>query len=205
MVEWYPQFQSCVRYFVNHAQYSGPVQAMAAFINIRLPFQKSPNPILSSNQQNSPQQQTATIPGAATSPAAAGPGAFLGPSQAAAGTYPFVTLIPYIRRLVATGFDFPAILHGFFGDDWVGGIGPLHEAERRNYMFAAKSETWVRVKASYDMGDEQFVPFLRPLQGVSEREIVAAERKWSEWLAVQDWMVGPRAPEHDTMVKEEAD
>ena len=39
------------------------------------------------------------------------------------------------------------------------------------------------------------VPFLRPLQGVSDVEIGAAERTWSEWLAMEDWMVGPRAPD----------
>ena len=93
-----------------------------------------------------------------------------------------------------TGFDSPAVLHGFFGDDWVQGIGPIHETERRNYLFAAKSDTWVRVKAQYDMTDGQTVPFLRPLQNVTEEEIQGAESYWSEWLAMQDWMLGPRAP-----------
>lgn len=106
----------------------------------------------------------------------------------------YASLVPYIRRLVATGFDNPAILHGFFGDDWVAGIGPLHEAERRNFLFAAKSDNWSKVKASYDMDDDQIIPFLKPLQNVSEEEIVGAESSWSEWLAMQDWMLGPRAP-----------
>lgn len=44
------------------------------------------------------------------------------------------------------------------------------------------------------MDDGQSVPFLRPLQGVTEVEIVTAESNWSEWLAMQDWMLGPRAP-----------
>ena len=39
------------------------------------------------------------------------------------------------------------------------------------------------------------MPFLRPLQGCVIAEIEAAERSWSEWLAMEDWMVGPRAPE----------
>lgn len=104
-------------------------------------------------------------------------------------------MLPYIRRLVATGFDYPAVLHGFFGDDWLTGIGPLHEQERRNYLFAAKSDTWLTVKAAYDMGEEQAIPFLRPLLNVSEKEIVGAEASWSEWLAMQDWMLGPREPE----------
>jgi hypothetical protein len=114
------------------------------------------------------------------------------------------SLIPYIRRLVVTGFDSPAVLHGFFGDDWIQGIGPIHETERRNYLFAAKSDTWVRVKAHYDMDEGQTVPFLRPLQNVKEEEIQGAESNWSEWLAMQDWMLGPRAPSNsDPRVKSE--
>lgn len=103
-------------------------------------------------------------------------------------------MVPYVRRLVATGFDFPSVLHGFFGRDWLGGIGPLHETERRNYLFAAKSDNWLKVKASYDMAEGQLVPFLKPLQTVTEEEIQCAEATWSEWLAMQDWMLGPRAP-----------
>jgi hypothetical protein len=106
-----------------------------------------------------------------------------------------VSLIPYIRRLVATGHDTPAVLHGFFGDDWLGGVGELHEIERRNFLFAAKSTSWMKVKQSYDMSPEETVPFLRPLRDASEKEIQAAEAGWSEWLAMQDWMLGPRAPE----------
>lgn len=107
---------------------------------------------------------------------------------------PTALLIPYVRRLVATGFDQVPILHGFFGDDWTDGIGPFHEVERRNFLFAAKSDNWLKVKNSYDMADGQTVPFLRPLQHVTEKEIQAAEATWSEWLAMQDWMLGPRAP-----------
>jgi hypothetical protein len=105
-----------------------------------------------------------------------------------------ISLIPYIRRLVATGHDTEAVLHGFFGNDWVGGVGSLHEIERRNYMFAAKSTSWMRVKQAYDMSPEETVPFLRPLQDATEKEILAAEAGWSEWLAMQDWMLGPRSP-----------
>lgn len=39
------------------------------------------------------------------------------------------------------------------------------------------------------------VPFFRPLQAAVDGEIAAAEKSWSEWLAMEDWMVGPRAPE----------
>ncbi|RCI13567.1 hypothetical protein L249_5470 [Ophiocordyceps polyrhachis-furcata BCC 54312] len=105
-----------------------------------------------------------------------------------------ISLVSYIRRLVATGFDSPSVLQDFFGDCWVDGIGPLHQAERRNYLFAAKSETWLNVKSHYDMEDGQSIPFLRPLFNANEHEIVIAESKWSEWLAMQDWMLGPRAP-----------
>ncbi|KAI8657357.1 hypothetical protein NCS57_01113800 [Fusarium keratoplasticum] len=174
--EWYPQFQSCLRYFIDHAQYSAPVQTVAACVNILLPFQKGNSPPVT--------------------PTRAGPG----PSASASGPIPLglprtpVTLIPYIRRLVVTGFDSPAVLHGFFGDDWLQGIGPVHESERRNYLFAAKSDNWLKVKSQYDMADGQTVPFLRPLQNVTEEEIQAAESNWSEWLAMQDWMLGPRAP-----------
>lgn len=184
--EWYPQFQSCVRYFLDHAQHSVPVQAVAAFVNIKLPCQRPANPIMSSKP----------APGSGPSSPSGGAGS----SRGAAGKVPmvspigYVTLVPYIRRLVATGFDFPAVLHGFFGDDWAAGVGPLHEAERRNYLFATKSDTWLRVKTNYDMGDEQMIPFLRPLQNVTEKEIRTSETSWSEWLAMQDWMVGPRAP-----------
>lgn len=115
--------------------------------------------------------------------------------QVFATSVPHVSLIPYIRRLVAMAFDTPAVLHGFFGDDWQDGIGRLHEQERRNFLFASKSDTWLAVKSSYDMGDGQTIPFIKPLTNVDEREIVAAETTWSEWLAHQDWMLGPREPQ----------
>jgi hypothetical protein len=173
--EWYPRYQSCQRYFLDHAQHSVPVQALSAFLNIKLPFQRQPNPIMNS------------IPVSAPSAAAPPPG----PTPPGP---PAVSLIPYIRRLVATGMDFPGVLHGFFGDDWGTGVGPLHEQERRNYLFAAKSGGWASVKKDYDIPPLETIPFLRPLQGPLDAEIEAAERSWSEWLAMEDWMVGPRAP-----------
>ncbi|KAK3181082.1 hypothetical protein K4F52_007623 [Lecanicillium sp. MT-2017a] len=164
--DWYPKFEECLRHFVDHAQHKAPVQAVAAFINIHLPFQRA------QGQQRGDEGDE-------------------GDELAAGGP---VTLVPYIRRLVVTGFDTPAVLHGFFGDDWSEGVGPLHETERRNFLFAAKSDNWLKVRASYDMQNGQTVPFLRPLQGVTEQEIQGAESNWSEWLAMQDWMLGPRAP-----------
>ncbi|CAI7667820.1 unnamed protein product [Penicillium palitans] len=157
----------------DHAQHSVPVQALSTFLNIRLPFQRQPNPIFNSTSSSS--SSTNHIP-------------------------PSISLIPYIRRLVATGMDFPGVLHGFFGDDWGSGVGPMHEQERLNYLFAAKSGGWASVKKDYDIPPLETIPFLRPLQGTLDAEIEAAERSWSEWLAMEDWMVGPRAPDimHDS-------
>ncbi|RFU73455.1 ilp is an apoptosis inhibitor [Trichoderma arundinaceum] len=171
LFDWYPKYQSCLAFFLERGQHTSAVQAVAAIVNIRLPFQQS---------SDSPRHPASS-------------GSTPGPST----TTMSVALVPYVRRLVATGFDTIAILHGFFGDDWGAGIGPIHENERRNYLFAAKSETWLTVKASYDLEKGQTVPFLRPLQAVTEKEIRAAEANWSEWLAMQDWMLGPRAPLHD--------
>ena len=187
--EWYPKYQSCQRYFLDHAQHSGPVQAVAAFININLPFQRT----------------TSQMDGISTShlPVLSGMAGSRGPhlrqSTAGSSMYPrpayHISLVPYLRRLVVTGLDFPGVLHGFFGDDWAVGIGSLHEQERRNYLFAAKSGGWASVKKDYDMLPFETVPFLRPLQAPIDAEIDAADKTWSEWLAMEDWMVGSRAPE----------
>ncbi|PKY01919.1 hypothetical protein P168DRAFT_320490 [Aspergillus campestris IBT 28561] len=150
--DWYPRYQICQRYFLDHAQHSTSVQALSAFLNIRLPFQRQPQPVQNSSDDPS------SLPLA-------------------------VSLTPYLRRL------------GFFGDDWGAGIGPLHEQERRNYLFAAKSGGWAAVKKDYDIPPLETIPFLRPLQGPLDSEIEAAERSWSDWLAMEDWMVGPRAPD----------
>ncbi|KAL9941882.1 hypothetical protein ACHAO5_008516 [Verticillium nonalfalfae] len=212
--DWYNHFQSCVRYFVDRAQYDPPVQAVAAFVNIRLPYQQHPNPVLSFKSAPSSPAAAAAAAHYPSAPSSSrggpGPSGFppsFGGFQAPGSALPntAVSPIPYIRRLVATGFDYPAILHGFFGDDWVAGVGRLHEAERRNYLFAAKSRPWLSVKDSYDMADGQYTPFLRPLQEPSEKEIKAADagwsewlsvadREWTEWMAMEDWVLGPRAP-----------
>ncbi|PIG84896.1 hypothetical protein AARAC_009560 [Aspergillus arachidicola] len=174
--EWYPHYQNCQRYFLDHAQHSTTVQALSAFLNIRLPFQRQPHPVFNSSTDHTPTASTTTASISNSNPP------------------PSVSLIPYIRRLVATGMDFPGVLHGFFGDDWGSGVGFLHEQERRNYLFAAKSGGWACVKKDYDISPLETIPFLRPLQGPLDSEIEAAERSWSEWLAMEDWMVGPRAP-----------
>ena len=91
------------------------------------------------------------------------------------------------------------MLKTFFGDDWAKGIGQLHESERRNYLFAAKSGSWLEVKASYEPSPNETIPYMMPIRNPAENEIRSAEEKWSEWLAMQDWMVGPRAPPSEAM------
>jgi hypothetical protein len=203
--EWYPHFQSCYKYFLDHAQHDGPVQAVATFINIMLPYQKQPNPIFSSSSSASSQHSGPSShsggPMGITTPLRSTPLPFGNP-QAPPSHTQTVSVIPYLRRLVATGFDRPGVLHGFFGDSWVAGIGPLHEIERRNYLFAAKSENWLNVKATYDMSPSETIPFMKPLQRATEEEIANADREWSNWLAMQDWMVGPRAPPSDDAMEE---
>ena len=185
--EWYPKYLSCTRYFLDHAQHSMPVQALAAFVNILLPFQRQPHPVQSSFASGTS--------GLGASAPRAGSFRVQSPSSPGSNASPAVSLIPFLRRLVATGMDFPGVLHGFFGDDWAAGIGSLHEQERRNYLFAAKSGGWASVKRDYDMLPLESVPFLRPLQGAVDAEIEAAERSWSEWLALEDWMLASRSPE----------
>jgi hypothetical protein len=35
--DWYPRYLNCVRFFLSHSQHTPTVQALAAFLNIRLP------------------------------------------------------------------------------------------------------------------------------------------------------------------------
>lgn len=53
------------------------------------------------------------------------------------------------------------------------------------------------------MNAEETVPFLKPLQSVRDEELDAAEKSWSSWLAMEDWMIGPRAPPGGGDVDEE--
>ncbi|KAK5101369.1 hypothetical protein LTS08_004976 [Lithohypha guttulata] len=174
MLAWYPKYQSCQRYFVDHAQHDFLVQAFAAFINILLPYQRQP-PIYTCRGARSAKERLDEI------------------SSLKLGTTPreiadvSVSLIPYIRRL---------IMHGFFGNDWQQGVGPQRETERRNYLFSAKSGGWANVKRDYDMLPLETVPFLRPLTMPHDEELQQADKSWSEWLAMEDWMVGSRSPDH---------
>ncbi|KXL48931.1 hypothetical protein M433DRAFT_149041 [Acidomyces richmondensis BFW] len=203
ILEWFPAYQSCQRYFLDHAQYEPATQALCALINIRLPFQWLPHPVTAS------QAALATQPAPTGSNFAFNAFPRLGgsnmssPNRSRQGvnqTPPvFVSLIPYIRRLVVTAFDKLPILHGFFGDDYIRGILPHLECERRNYLFAAKHGGWRTCKKQYDQGSggggDESVPFMKPLDEAKMEELTAAEKAWSSWLAMEDWMVGPRAPE----------
>ncbi|KAF2269257.1 hypothetical protein CC78DRAFT_529479 [Lojkania enalia] len=188
--EWHPAYQSCQRYFLDHAQHDNGVQAVAALVNICLPFQWTTNPIVNS---------TSPLPHSAGPASYNPPWPRPGPVMNSRGQplTVWVSLVPYIRRLIVTGMDREGIMHGFFGDDWRKGVGPVHECERRNYLFAAKSVGWAKVKYQYDMSPHESVPFLKPLQDVQLAEIEGAEKTWSQWLAMEDWMVGPRAPDVD--------
>ncbi|TAQ91391.1 hypothetical protein B7494_g373 [Chlorociboria aeruginascens] len=186
VLEWYPHFQSCQRYFLDHAQHSAGVQTLAAFINIQLPFQKA-HPVISSASAHAAAPSANELAAHLRHPHPFSHNQAPNRSQS-------LSLIPYIRRLVATGHDSKGVLHGFFGDAWVQGIGQLHEVERRNYLFAAKSTTWMEVKQAYDMGPEETIPFLNPLRETTEEEMQNADARWGDWLAMQDWMLGPRAP-----------
>ncbi|KAJ5930589.1 hypothetical protein N7466_006082 [Penicillium verhagenii] len=158
---WYPHYKQCMQYFLDCSQHAPSVQAVAAFINIRLPSQRSP----AEAGLQSPQQSA-----------------------------PYVSLRPYVRRLIITAQDSPATMRAFFGDDWEAGVGCIYKQERINYLFTAKSSGWADTKTAYDMLPDEQAPFLRPLRDPSEEEIRAAEARWSEWLAMEDWMVGARSP-----------
>lgn len=181
--EWHHHFLNCHKYFLDHAQHQGEIKALAAFLNIRLPYQKHPNPVMYSTT---------------SSPRSAGRENILQPNHPGSANQVLpqnVSLTPYIRRLIVTGYDTPEMLAGFFGEYWQKGVGASHEIERRNYLFAAKSQAWLKVKQHYDMSLEETCPYMLPLRNVSEIELQAADSAWSEWLAMGDWMLGPRAPE----------
>ena len=182
--QWHPAYKSCQQYFLDHAQHDSSVQAVAALVNILLPYQWLNHAIKRTTSPDT--NHNGSYPHFGSSSPV--------PSQK---EQKLVSLVPYIRRLVVTGFDQEPLLHGFFGDDWRMGIGPIQECERRNYLFAAKSGGWASVKTQYDHGPHETVPFLRPPQDVHMAEIEAAEQQWSQWLATEDWMVGPRNPENE--------
>ncbi|GAB1195813.1 hypothetical protein APSETT444_005078 [Aspergillus pseudonomiae] len=167
--EWYPRYWACMQHFLSQGQHSPQVQSLAAFINIRLPYQRPAAPV---NGLPTPQN---IDPGVE-------------------GTYNAPSLRPFIRRLIVTGYDTPSILQAFFGNDWQAGVGCVCKQERINYLFTAKSGGWTSTKAAYDMLPDEQTPFLRPLREATEEELRIAESRWSEWLAMEDWMHGLAYP-----------
>ncbi|KAL4778634.1 hypothetical protein BJX76DRAFT_342770 [Aspergillus varians] len=166
--DWYTHYTACLQHFLDHAQHMLPAQSLAAYINIRLPCQQPSNPVTRFSAPNSNHSQN---------------------EQASR-----VSLRHYIRRLVVTGNDSPPILEAFFGANWSNGVGKIRNQERLNYLFTAKSTGWSSTKATYDVLPDEQAPFLRPLHSATEEELSAAETRWSEWLAMEDWMLGPRSP-----------
>lgn len=198
ILDWHPHYQNCVKYFLDHAQHEVATQSLCALINIRLPFQWHGRAIFSSTTAIRPGSSPTSSSSATMRdwPRAAGP-PLQRDSRNGVDGVPFVSLVPYIRRLIVTGFDSEGVLHGFFGDAWKAGIGPLRECERRNYLFAAKHGGWRSCKKQYDLNEEETVPFLQPLRDVTAEELESAERSWSSWLEQEDWMLGPRTPRND--------
>lgn len=197
IVEWYPAYSSCQRYFLDHAQYEPGTQALCSLINIRLPFQWLTSPITSSAIQSptpSAASPTRTFTFGRMASSANSPGQPL--HTIGSPPAPHVSLIPYIRRLVITGFDKPAILHGFFGDDYNRGVLPHLECERRNYLFTARSGGWVSCRTLYDTGSggggDESVPFLKPLATATINELTSADKSWNNWQAMEDWQIGAR-------------
>ncbi|KAL3457872.1 hypothetical protein BJX64DRAFT_239587 [Aspergillus heterothallicus] len=165
--DWYSQYMGSLQFFLDQAQHSVAVQSIAAYINIRLPYQQPSNPISCFSPNTSSSEK---------------------------GSASQVSLRHYVRRLIVTGNDNPAILDAFFGADWDAGVGPIRRQERINYLFTAKSNGWASTKSAYDVLPDEHTPFLRPLHDATEQELSMAETHWSEWLAMEDWMVGPRSP-----------
>lgn len=199
---WYPNYQSCQRYFLEVAQFDYACQALAAFLNIKLPYQRlsaadfKHYQLASNNIRNGiglpPPFRMGFPPPPPPPPSMPGQqGVHLQPVDHL--SFGNVSLLPYIRRLVVTGYDADGIMHGWFGDDWMSGLNPLLESERQNYMFAAKSSDWLTLKKSYDTVTEESVPFMVPLQRCTEAEIVRAEDAWSSALSMRDWTIGPRS------------
>jgi hypothetical protein len=188
ILEWFPYYQKCQQVFINHSQHHPGVQALCAFMNILLPYQWHSHPVYS---MNTPTPGPGPARAGQSHPSSAYPGSTSLPQAPAQ----FVSLIHYLRRLIVTGFDTPEILTGFFGDDWQQGLGHLHEMERRNFLFAAKSLNWLETKRAYEPTPMETIPFMKSLREPTEAELQQADTKWGEWLAMQDWTIGPRLPD----------
>lgn len=80
---------------------------------------------------------------------------------------------------------------------WLVASIPLQMPVGLSLSCPADTETTPRSSRGFLMvpgpGHEQ-VPFLERLREPLEEEIRASEVRWSEWLAMEDWMIGPRSP-----------
>ncbi|KAI9801265.1 MAG: hypothetical protein M1833_002835 [Piccolia ochrophora] len=186
--EWRVAHESCLRFFLDIAQHDAAVQVLCSFLNISLPCQRQPYPIR--NFTPFPSSARGTTGGASRRSPYPVPSA---PGTATQSVW--VSLIPYIRRLIVTGYDYPHIVQQFFGPEWVKGVAPSREVERRHYLFAVKAMKFAEVKQHYDMGPHETVPYLKEPAGITEAELANAEDPcWGEWCALRDWQIGPRAP-----------
>ncbi|KAH8598475.1 hypothetical protein B0O99DRAFT_615188 [Bisporella sp. PMI_857] len=179
-LEWYPQYQSCLCYFLDHAQHTTAVQVLCASLNIELPCQRMEFPVLSWTPANSPSTASSMQQVTLNRPAASLREVLQGHPQA-------ISLIPYIRRLVCTRHDDHSIFSGFFGDSWPTGVGPLHEIERRNFLMAANGSAWMDIKSAYDRTKQETVPFLAPLSKTTEAEVASAEETLVTWSKMRNW------------------
>lgn len=199
---WVPYYNNCLQYFVAVAQHTAPVQALAAYVNISLPFQREQQDHHSRGSNDNPTGgnqrrslfstfSSSALKNKVNHPLRTGNN----PSENTRLTAEESSLLtPYMRRLVVTATDTPANLSKLFGPEWSAGIGGILTEERINYLFAAKSAGWLATKAQYDILPYETVPFLSPLRDPQEDEIQVAEARWSDWLAFGDWMIGSRSP-----------
>ncbi|KAB8227675.1 uncharacterized protein BDW43DRAFT_304420 [Aspergillus alliaceus] len=74
-------YMACAQHFIDEVQYSSYVQSLAALINIRLPFQHSPDRLVSVSESMSPRVARTTK------------------------TFPYIPLRSYIRQFIVTGND----------------------------------------------------------------------------------------------------
>jgi hypothetical protein len=181
---------------MEEGQYKEASKVLAAFINIRLPHQIPGSPL---QQFFSTTSQLPWVgPDEDIRRKAQASINFNGPDHHRSANpltdaYTSISLFPYIKRLVCTGFDKDEVMYGFFGDRWVGGIKPLVQQERKNFLFAVRSKgsSWLKVKENYDtgMGPNELVPFLKPLDvlGGSVLERAKGDVEWTEWQEFENW------------------
>lgn len=167
MAAWHKSYCECMQYFINEGQRLQEVRILANFINIRLPFQRNQRHLQPSqlNEAGSSYERE-TLPY----------------SQDL-----FVSPIPYIRRLVATGSDEPAVFDKWFGSAWSVGIGMLVHHERRNFCFAARSGNWLAMKQAYDMPPDEQIPWIRPSLPSDEFSEKQYDDIWMQFEAVRDY------------------